>query len=143
MMKKNTRDNPTYARWAAMIQRVTNPTNVRWEHYGGRGIDVCERWRDFDNFVADMGECPDGLTLDRLDNDGDYEPGNCRWATRTEQNRNNRRTHMITYDGRTQSMSAWAEEIGMNYKTLERRLNQYDFSVEDALTLPLMRGKSY
>lgn len=75
-----------------MIQRATNPKNTNWHHYGGRGITVCDRWRVFDNFLADMGERPEGKTIDRYpDNDGNYEPGNCRWATPSEQQRNKNR----------------------------------------------------
>lgn len=81
---------PTYISWMNMIQRTSNRKNPAWKDYGGRGITVCERWRDFANFLADMGERPAGLTLDRIDNDRGYEPGNCRWATWTEQRLNQR-----------------------------------------------------
>lgn len=75
-----------------MVKRCTNPNNWAWKYYGGRGIDVCKRWREsFANFLADMGERPRGLTLDRRDNDGDYTPKNCRWVTRAEQSRNRRK----------------------------------------------------
>lgn len=80
----------TYRSWQSMISRCTYDTNASWEHYGGRGITVCERWRAFTNFLADMGERPEGKTLDRIDPDGNYEPSNCRWATPTEQRANRR-----------------------------------------------------
>jgi len=81
----------TYESWAAMIQRCTNPKHVDWHRYGGRGIKVCKRWMTFANFLADMGERGDGLTLDRIDPDGDYKPSNCRWASWKEQRINQRR----------------------------------------------------
>lgn len=82
--------SPTYRSWAHMIQRCTNPNNIGYADYQGRGIVVCERWRTFENFLADMGVRPIGCSLDRIDNDGNYEPGNCRWTSPSEQNRNQR-----------------------------------------------------
>lgn len=82
--------SPTYNTWASMKQRCLNPNSPKYRLYGGRGITICDRWLKFENFLADMGERPPGLTLDRIDNDGDYEPGNCRWATSTQQIANRR-----------------------------------------------------
>lgn len=79
---------PTYRSWYSMLQRCTNPTDVGWNRYGGRGIKVCEAWLSLDGFVRDMGLRPAGMSLDRIDSDGNYEPANCRWATDAEQNRN-------------------------------------------------------
>lgn len=79
---------PTYRSWEGMKQRCRNPKATGYARYGGAGISVCERWLKFENFLADMGERPEGTTLDRIDSSGDYEPGNCRWADRSAQNRN-------------------------------------------------------
>jgi hypothetical protein len=88
--KHGQRHKSTYRSWDAMLQRCNNPKNTRYKYYGGRGISVCERWRLFINFLADMGERPPGTTLDRIDPNGNYEPGNCRWATQSQQIKNRR-----------------------------------------------------
>ena len=86
----NGKPSLTYRSWQNMKTRCLNPNHPRFKNWGGRGIKVCERWMDFTNFLADMGEKPEGLTLDRINNDGNYEPGNCRWATRKQQVQNRR-----------------------------------------------------
>lgn len=83
-------DTPTYWSWSGMLSRCRDPRNASYKHYGVRGITVCERWHDFENFLADMGPRPDGKTLDRINGDGNYEPGNCRWAAKAEQDANRR-----------------------------------------------------
>lgn len=86
--------SPTYSSWRAMLARCRQPNNNRFQYYGARGIQVCERWLSFENFLEDMGERPAGLSIDRIDVDGNYEPGNCRWATPLEQ-RHGRRDYVV------------------------------------------------
>jgi hypothetical protein len=131
---------PTYCVWQAMRQRCTNPNNPRYPHYGGRGIKYCERWEEFKNFYEDMGEKPKGLTIDRKDNDGNYQPDNCHWATYSVQNRNTRNNRNITFNGRTQCMMAWANETGIKYMTILFRL-RYGWTVERTLTEPVIPRK--
>lgn len=103
---------PEYSAWKDMVGRCTNPNFKNYESYGGRGITVCGRWLEFDNFLSDMGQRPAGLTLDRVNNDGPYSPENCRWTTVGVQCRNKRNTVNITALGRTQCSADWARELG-------------------------------
>ena len=131
---------PAFKCWDCMIQRCHNPKNPKYNNYGGRGIKVCKAWRDsFLIFEADMGERPAGQELDRIDNSKGYFPGNVRWATRKEQCRNLRTNNIITWRGKTQPLSAWAEDLDFPKQTLGNRLGRLGWSVQDALTTP--RGK--
>lgn len=130
--------SPTYSTWAAMVKRCTNPNAPTYYRYGGRGIEVCERWRDFVNFLADMGEKPDGMTLDRVDNEGHYGPDNCRWATMKVQGRNRSNNHVITFRGETRCLSEWAETVGINLATLKDRLEN-GWAIEEAFSTPVER----
>lgn len=126
---------PEYNVWKGMRARCERTTNADYPYYGGRGIRVCERWSNFLLFFADVGPRPTSQhTIDRYpNNDGNYEPGNVRWATRREQGRNKRNTRPLTYRGVTKPMSEWAEEFGLPYFTLRSRLDIYGWSLERAL----------
>ena len=123
----------TYNVWAQMLSRCRNP-NLKWFHrYGGRGISVCEKWHDFREFYADMGEKPPGLSIDRIDNDGNYEPGNCRWATKKEQMLNRSVTLTVEYGGRVMPVAELAERHGLSRKLVQARLAR-GLSVDEALS---------
>jgi len=127
-------DTPEYESWSAMVQRCTNQRNPDYSGYGGRGITVCGRWRtSFEAFYADMGPRPAETSLDRIDVNGNYEPGNCRWATRKEQQRNTRRNRLVMAFGEELPLAEWAERIGIDYGALQGRLDR-GWSTERALT---------
>ena len=127
---------PTYRVWLGMKQRCDNPNEKFYAHYGGRGIVVCKRWQKFENFLADMGPKPDGAhSIDRKDNNGDYKPSNCRWSTWVEQANNKRNNRVLEYQGRRQTVSEWARELGLKASTLHRRLG-IGWSAADVLTRP-------
>jgi hypothetical protein len=126
---------PTYGTWISMIRRCYDKRHDSYERYGARGIRVCERWKSsFASFFADMGERPIGMTLDRIDNDLDYEAGNCRWGTAIEQNNNRRNTPFFTYHGRTQSLADWAREIGIPHRIAHWRLT-HGWSIEKVVSV--------
>lgn len=132
-------NTPTYHVWRQIKQRCLNPKNARYADYGGRGITVCKRWSDsFSAFVSDMGEAPRGMSIDRVDNDRGYEPGNCRWATYSEQNSNYRRNVMVTFGGETMCMQAWARRLGIGWNALRNRLKRWP--KDRALTEPSRPG---
>ena len=122
----------TYNSWQNMKRRCLDETIHNFKWYGGRGIKVCERWMKFENFLEDMGERPEGKSLDRIDNDGDYEPENCRWATYSEQVLNSRTVRLHTFDGVTDSQVGWASRVGITQQLLSKRLSR-GWTFEQAL----------
>lgn len=140
--KSNTK---LFSVWSRMRERCTNENRRDFHRYGGRGITVCDEWRnDFQAFYdwAMANGYDDNLTIDRLDNDGNYCPNNCRWATQKEQ-ANNRSTNIfITYNGNTLTVTQWAEKTGVLCDTLSKRLNKYGWSVEKALTTPIRKQRN-
>jgi hypothetical protein len=119
---------PIYKTWVAMKGRCNNPNNAGFRHYGGRGITVCERWLRFENFYADMGDAPEKYSIDRIDNNGNYEPGNCRWASDLMQAFNQTQTIKVIFRGRAVSFNQAAREIGRNTSTLR------EFQLKHGLT---------
>jgi hypothetical protein len=117
-----------------MLARTGNPNNAHYKNYGGRGIVVCERWKNFENFESDMAPSfgPE-LQLDRIDNDGPYAPENCRWATHRDQQRNRRTNHVVEYRGHTLTVQEWSELLGVKPNTIVHRLRR-GWPVERALT---------
>jgi len=131
-----------YQMWAGMIQRCNNPNHVGYANYGGRGISVCERWMgSFEAFLEDMGERPVGSTIDRKQNDGNYEPGNCEWKTRFDQSRNTSRNVLVTIDGVTKTVRDWEIEMKVKRGTFQRRID-LGWDHDLAVTLPVEPGKS-
>ena len=129
---------PTYNVWQHMHRRCRDQAD---KYYGGRGIKVCERWSTFEAFFSDMGEKPDGLSIERIDVNGHYTPENCRWATHPEQCSNRRSNFLLTMNGRTQHITAWAREIGIGAATLRERIAR-GWTIEEALTSPKTPPKS-
>jgi hypothetical protein len=112
-----------YIIWEGIVQRCTDPSCSAWERYGARGITVCERWRTFADFLSDMGTRPSRAhSIDRIDNDRGYEPGNCRWATATEQANNRSNNHRISYAGETATIAQWSRRTGVPYHLISRRI---------------------
>ena len=124
----------SYAVWRGMMARCYNPSARGYERYGGRGIHVCARWHDVREFIKDMGNAPHSLTMDRIDNDGNYEPENCRWATAEEQARNRRSNKRVTLDGETTVYADAAKRLGVHRGTFSRMMHRCRVVEEKDLT---------
>jgi hypothetical protein len=138
----NGRQTPEYIVWCNMNKRCRNPKNKSFKYYGGAGIKVCQRWRSFKNFIADMGRRPSpSHSIERRNSHKDYEPSNCYWATRTEQNNNKSDTVLITYNGKTRSAGAWARLLGFKKHTLYFRLKS-GWPTKRMLTTPVRKWRA-
>lgn len=135
------RKSPTWKTWYEMIRRCRSKTRKCYKHYGGRGIKVCDRWKDYGNFKDDMGEKPIGMTLGRIDNNGDYEPTNCRWETIDEQSNNKRTSRFLEIDGERRTISQWARAYGLDPQVAFSRLQQ-GWDTMRAVTTPLNHSLS-
>ena len=135
--KHGGRNTRLYHIWSMMKQRTDNPKHTAYKNYGGRGIEVCKEWHDdFQSFRewAYSAGYSDNLSIDRIDNDGNYEPKNCRWVNTVDQNRNQRSNIVLEYDGKKQLMSDWARELGISVQALSRRINILHWPLDRALS---------
>lgn len=129
-----------YASWASMIYRCNNPKAQAYHNYGGRGVTVCSRWLEFQNFYLDMGNSYwEGAEIDRTNNDGNYEPSNCGWVTTKANVRNKRNTWFVEYGGARRKLVELCEELGVSRRNVESRLYQ-GWSLEDSLAIPVRDG---
>lgn len=134
-------NTPEWNCWHGMIERCSYPKSRIFKYYGGRGITVCERWKSFEAFLQDMGRKPStSHSIERADNDGNYEPANCRWALKTEQANNSRRCHFLVHQGEKHSISQWAVKVGLPPSTIVARLNKLKWSIRRALFTPVRRA---
>lgn len=125
--------------WSGMMRRCYKPKEKAYKNYGARGITVCDRWHKFENFLEDMGQPPEGLTIERIDNEKGYSPENCRWATPLDQVLNRRANLNFTINGKTKILSQWAEEHGINYFSLYSRVKKLGWEIERAIETPFKK----
>lgn len=135
--KHGKRKTRIYGIWAGMKQRCLNPSNQKYKNYGGRGIEICNRWMNFENFYKDMGDPPIDYSIDRIDNDGNYEPSNCKWSTNIEQSNNTTTNRVIEFYGLKLTIAQWSRMINISARTLRARLFEHNWSIQKALTTPV------
>lgn len=142
-VKHGMSDSHLYAVWNSMKGRCYNPNNCSYKRYGARGITVCKEWIDFEGFSlwALSSGYKEGLSIDRIDNDGNYCPENCKWSTTKEQNNNRIVSLIFTHNGKTQNLSAWCEELNLPYFRTWQRIVQYGYSFEQAISLPVNKHR--
>jgi hypothetical protein len=127
--------------WSAMRKRCQEPSDPAYVNYGGRGISICERWLSFENFIADMGPRPEGGMIDRIDNSGNYEPDNCKWSTRKEQNSNRRNCIYVELDGIRMTLKEACRVRGVKYRPVHKRIMDRGWDVMRALSEPIREQK--
>jgi hypothetical protein len=141
--KPYNKNTSTYNSWVGMKQRCLNPKNPKFSIYGNRGISVCDRWlKSFENFLEDMGNAPDRMSIERIDNNGNYEPKNCKWATNKEQSNNRRSNKLITYKGETLGVCEWSKRLGAGISLVTYRLKQ-GWNPISAITIKPDLGNKY
>ncbi len=135
--------SPVYRVWIQMRSRCSNPNDLSWHNYGGRGITVCDEWNEsFERFMADMGPRPKGYQIERIDNNLGYSPSNCTWATAKQQRNNQRNNRIIEVDGVKKTMQQWADDLGLSRSTVRSRIERYGWDVKSAVTLPTQAGRA-
>jgi hypothetical protein len=136
--QNNLSTSSTYKSWSSMINRCHNEKNNRFENYGKKGIKVCDEWRNsFFKFLNDMGERPKGKSINRINNFGNYELKNCKWSTNTEQTNNKSNNYLISFYGKTQTLTQWAKEYNIGWSTLRKRVITLQWSIEKSLLTPI------
>jgi len=128
---------PTYKSWEGMLARCRKKNNIGYKSYGGRGITVCDKWLTFEGFYEDMGDRPKDMTLDRIDNNGNYCKENCRWADRITQQNNKNNNHILSCHGKTQTLTQWSREVGLSKRVIGGRIRELHWPTEKALFTPL------
>lgn len=139
------RQTRLYSIWRNMLNRCEYKSHIEYSRYGGRGIKVCDEWKDFLTFYnwAITHGYADDLTIEREDVNGNYEPSNCKWATSREQSRNTRRNRILEYNGKKQCVADWEEETGISRSLIQQRIDKLGWSVEKTLTTPVRKGKHH
>lgn len=135
------KNSKEYNAWGNIKSRCSNPNRADYKNYGGRGIKICDRWMNsFENFLADIGRAPSQKhSIERKDNDGNYEPNNAFWATKDQQSNNKRTNVVISYNGKTQTLTQWCRELNVDYDSMQARIKTYGWSIEEAFTIPVCR----
>jgi len=128
--------HPLYNIWKGMVDRCTKENTHNYKDYGGRGITVCDRWLDVNNFIEDMSTRPEGTSIDRIDNNGNYEPSNCKWSTDKEQSNNRRSSRYLEYNGESKTLVDWSRDTGIKQTTIGERLRR-GWTIEQALETPV------